>query len=109
MTNLNKFTRLHSASIPLDLCPQLKDINDAHEIVLMLSQDSLSELTLTMNYEQSNIVITQMIFTVLNKLKHLKTLKITAYSNSKLLQQSKDPQQTKVINDIKSGLPTKMD
>lgn len=65
-------------ALPLDFSPLFKDLNDAHDVVMLLSQDTLQEFTFSMLKEHTSSVITQMIFIVLGKLRALKKLKITA-------------------------------
>lgn len=46
----------------------------------MLSQDSLSELSFSMQLDQANSVIATMVFNQVSRLKQLRTLKISAIS-----------------------------
>jgi hypothetical protein len=78
VANLEKFQKLQSCALPLDFSPLFKDLNDAHDVVMLLSQDTLQEFTFSMLKEHSSSVIAQMIFIVLGKLRALKKLKITA-------------------------------
>ena len=80
VANLDKFTKLQSLALPLDFCPLFKDLNDAHDVVMLLSQDLLTEFTFSMLQDHQNSVIAQMIFIVIGKLKSLKKLRITAIS-----------------------------
>lgn len=65
-------------ALPLDFSPLFKDLNDAHDVVMLLSQDTLQDFTFSMLKEHTSSVIAQMVFIVLGKLKALKKLKITA-------------------------------
>lgn len=57
VANLDKFTKLQSLALPLDFCPLFQDLNDAHDVVMLLSQDLLNELTFSMLKEHTNSVI----------------------------------------------------
>lgn len=46
----------------------------------MLSQDSLSELSFSMQLDQANSVVATMVFNQVSRLKQLRTLKISAIS-----------------------------
>jgi len=80
VSNLDKFAKLQSLTVPFDFCPYFKDLNDAHDVVLLLSQDSLTELTFSLLKEHSSSVISQMVFMVISKLKQIKNLRISAIS-----------------------------